>query len=92
MKSINVGLASWIIQDGNYADFQVGKDYRFALQYHAPKGLECLKTGTPRRELVSAYRYDICGQVLYSSEEVGVELGSIDLTKKGKRAFTKRAS
>ncbi len=32
MKTLNVGIASWIIQDGNYPDFETGKEYRFALE------------------------------------------------------------
>jgi hypothetical protein len=33
MPVLHVGLASWIIQDGNYEDFTVGGSYRFALEF-----------------------------------------------------------
>ncbi len=72
MNTINVSLASWIIQDGNYKDFQTGKDYRFALEYYAPQPLQRLQIGSRVIKHASAYRYDICGQVLYSTEEVCV--------------------
>ena len=32
--SLHVGLDAWIIQDGNYADFQSGAEYRFALEFY----------------------------------------------------------
>jgi hypothetical protein len=31
---VYVGLAAWIIQDGNYGDFEVGREYRFALEFY----------------------------------------------------------
>ena len=40
MEKINVGLSSWIIQDGNYEDFAVGQEQRFALEFYAPDGLK----------------------------------------------------
>ena len=39
MTVVNVGLAAWIIQDGNYDDFQVDASYRFALEFH-PQQIE----------------------------------------------------
>src|SRR5262245_41453887 len=34
MKQISVGLSSWIIQDGNYDNFQVGQERSFALEFY----------------------------------------------------------
>ena len=31
---LHVGLAAWIIQDGNYAEFEVGGEYQFALEFY----------------------------------------------------------
>ena len=31
--SLRIGLSSWIIQDGNYGDFAVGRQYAFALEF-----------------------------------------------------------
>ena len=36
MKTLQVGLSSWIIQDGNYGEFEAGREYRFALEFYAP--------------------------------------------------------
>jgi hypothetical protein len=33
METWNIGLSSWIIQDGNYADFQIGQQAEFALEF-----------------------------------------------------------
>jgi hypothetical protein len=35
VETISIGLDSWIIEDGSYADFEVGHEYRFALEFHA---------------------------------------------------------
>src|SRR5437870_1903422 len=35
MLTWNIGLASWIIQDGNYPDFSLGDQRRFALEFSA---------------------------------------------------------
>jgi len=34
MTTLHVGLASWIISDGNYPDFQAGQEATFALSFH----------------------------------------------------------
>ena len=34
MELLNVGLDAWIIQDGNYADFRVGEEQDFALEFY----------------------------------------------------------
>lgn len=31
---VHIGLAAWIIQDGSYGDFEVGREYRFALEFY----------------------------------------------------------
>ncbi len=36
--SFDIGLSAWIIQDGNYPEFEVGREYRFALEV-GPEGL-----------------------------------------------------
>ena len=42
---IQVGLASWIIQDGNYGDFTVGQQAKFALEFGALNGLRAATEG-----------------------------------------------
>jgi hypothetical protein len=38
-NSLTIGLASWIIQDGNYPDFKNGDTASFALEFYAPSPL-----------------------------------------------------
>ena len=38
-RLIEIGLDPWIIRDGNYPDFVVGKDMRFALEFSSKDGL-----------------------------------------------------
>jgi hypothetical protein len=33
MEVFKVGVSSWIIQDGNYDDFEAGKSCKFALEF-----------------------------------------------------------
>jgi hypothetical protein len=33
LRLLHIGLASWIVQDGNYEDFRAGESYRFALEF-----------------------------------------------------------
>lgn len=63
-----VGLAAWIIQDGNYGDFSRGDPAAFALEFHAPHGLEgCDPENPPGRTLTHAGggRYDAVGRVVH---------------------------
>jgi hypothetical protein len=34
MQSVHIGMDAWIIQDGNYGDFEAGGHHRFALEFH----------------------------------------------------------
>ena len=36
---LQIGLSSWIIQDGNYGDFECHAIERFALEFYSEKGL-----------------------------------------------------
>ena len=71
MKQINVGLSSWIIQDGNYNNFRVGQETSFALAFY-PHSI-----GTSSRTLITAIniegsRYQVCGKVIYQAKEAWV--------------------
>ena len=68
MTVVNVGLASWIIQDGNYGEFQAGGEYTFALEFY-PHELE------PTAETVDGVSFHLVagadhwvrGNVVYAS-------------------------
>ena len=34
METLNIGIDSWIIQDGNYGNFVVGQDTKFAIEFY----------------------------------------------------------
>lgn len=71
MDSLNVGIASWIIQDGNYGDFKVGQEAKFALEFY-PRSLAKSKQATKLAKHTAANRYQICGQMVYKTNEVWV--------------------
>lgn len=71
MESLNVGLSSWIIQDGNYADFKVGEKKQFALEFH-PLGLKSSGCAQHAAINLKQSRYQICGQVVFCTKGVWV--------------------
>ena len=66
-----VGLSSWIIQDGNYGDFESAQRAEFALEFFA-KTFQ--KSGVRRKSAknLGAANYEICGEVIYRAPEVWV--------------------
>ncbi len=71
MESLNVGVESWIIQDGNDADFVVGEETNFALEFY-PISLKSSDCKSSFFTELNFNRYKICGQVVYSTERVWV--------------------
>jgi hypothetical protein len=71
MQQINVGLSSWIIQDGNYGDFALGQETSFALEFY-PHSLRKSQQTVPTLTQIRGYRYQVCGQVIYQTQEVWV--------------------
>ena len=47
VEKLAIGLASWIIQDGNYPDFEVGQVRPFALEFYARDKLKVVDEGHP---------------------------------------------
>lgn len=71
MVLLNIGLAAWIIQDGNYGDFAVGDETRFALEF----GIVSLakpRDAEPNLRLVRGAEYDFDGKVALSTAEFAV--------------------
>lgn len=71
MKSLNIGVDSWIIQDGNYGDFSVGQKTEFAFEFY-PVSLATSDCNAVSLTEISLNKYKICAQVVYSSEKVWV--------------------
>src|SRR5262249_45206580 len=65
------GLSSWIIQDGNYEDFEIDRDYRFALEFRA---MRCDSTQDQRRylKLLQGSDYRFCGEIMMSEADLTV--------------------
>jgi hypothetical protein len=70
---INVGLESWIVQDGNYGDFEAGSLHRFALEFY-PHGV----APTPEASRATALRavigaeHEVQGRVVCATDSCWV--------------------
>jgi len=69
---VHIGLSSWIIQDGNYGDFSVGQETKFALEFYPPNGLQPCADIALAAEHIRASRYRIRGRIVFSEPNVWV--------------------
>jgi hypothetical protein len=66
---MHVGLAAWIIQDGNYGDFEVGRAYRFALEFYPHKvTIASRASAAPRLSRVSGGLHEARGTFAFCSD------------------------
>ncbi|HEX4959570.1 MAG TPA: hypothetical protein VF173_01930 [Thermoanaerobaculia bacterium] len=70
-RTLSIGLASWIIQDGNYPDFEAGRQYRFALEFF-PTTVAPSQNRTRYLEPRDGCDYAFGGQVVIVWPEVAV--------------------
>lgn len=68
---MKIGIDAWIIQDGNYADFEVGQRTRFALEFYVNS---VTPIGKSARSLTPTQpgHYSFSGLVVYRTEKVWV--------------------
>jgi hypothetical protein len=71
---LRVGLSSWIIQDGNYADFKKGDLASFALQLYTPTN--CLEAEAECGQVASLTHvrssfYHAVGKVVHLARSIG---------------------
>ena len=60
---LQIGIESWIIQDGNYPDFEIHERYSFALEFY-PHTLE--KAGEEKAfEQVEKFLYKVTAEIIY---------------------------
>lgn len=75
MQQFQIGIDSWIIQDGNYGDFRVGDQIVCAIEFAGGN----LRPSQQRRVSVvhlGKNIYFVCAQVLYSRTDVwAIEFG-----------------
>jgi hypothetical protein len=64
-------LRAWPIEDGNYRDFRVGQEARFAL-YFRPHVLQPVTVSHPRLERLEEARYRFEGQTVFRGDIVWV--------------------
>jgi len=67
IRTVFVGVSSWIIQDGNYGDFRVGEAVRFALELY-PHAIVVAQCAEPSFERIRASRYRVRGRVVYADQ------------------------
>jgi len=66
-----VGLSSWIIQDGNYDNFETGQVAEFALEFYSQTYRE-RDARLKSSKSLGAAKYEIIGEVIYLTDEVWV--------------------
>jgi hypothetical protein len=66
-----IGLSSWIIQDGNYPDFTTGQHAEFALEFYS-QTYQKSDVRSKSSKSLGAAKYEIIGEVIYLTPEVWV--------------------
>lgn len=77
----SIGLDSWIIQDGNYDDFEAGKDYLFAVEFYSKSIQRSEKRGAVCTHLFSGL-HRIEAEVVFTGPECWIiDVGFLAYTK-----------
>lgn len=77
----NIGLESWIIQDGNQPDFRQGQLAEFALFFQLQSDVKKVKGGMPEANLVRESVYEVTARVVYTARESwGIDFGLLAYT------------
>jgi hypothetical protein len=66
-----IGLAAWIIQDGNYDNFETGQTAEFALEFYSPNYKKSESHSKSCNRLGGA-EYSIVGEVIYLRTDMWV--------------------
>ena len=64
---MHVGLSSWIVQDGNYGDFESGKSYRFALEFYPHEFARC-QAGSPLLRHTAGGMHEARGNIVRATK------------------------
>jgi hypothetical protein len=70
-RTLCVGLSSWIIQDENYPDFELGEKAKFAIEFYSENGLTP-GTGDAQLTQIRDERYQATGIVRFCADGVWV--------------------
>jgi hypothetical protein len=69
----DIGLSAWIIQDGNYPDFEVGQTVEFALEFWLPPGVAARSSsGSVSANSLGDCLYDTVAEVLVQTDQITV--------------------
>jgi hypothetical protein len=68
----SLSLDAWIVQDGNYPDFESGQRAEFAVEFYFPEPPELTDHVAPRVRLTDATSYEISGRVMAIVEKAWV--------------------
>jgi hypothetical protein len=69
----DIGLAAWVIQDGNYPDFDVGQTVEFALEFWLPEGVAArASNGKVSANNLGDCLYDTVGEVRAQTDQITV--------------------
>lgn len=70
---LNIGLSAWIIQDGNYGDFEAGRAYRFALEFYPQEVHSTLESSREATlSPIGSALHDAVGKIIFRSDGVWV--------------------
>jgi hypothetical protein len=71
--SWDIGLAAWVIQDGNYPDFEVGQTVEFALEFWLPEGIAArASSGKVSASNLGDCLYDTVAEVLLQTDQITI--------------------
>jgi hypothetical protein len=72
LDRLHIGLSSWIVQDGNYPDFEVGRNYEFALEFGLSEVEATESSQSNSLRHIEGSDYDFTGSLVFLREEVAV--------------------
>jgi len=67
MNQWNIGLASWVIQDGNYPDFHRGEVIEFPVEFTLINGIVLSEKTEKSAYLLGDGRHQVVGEIIYLS-------------------------
>jgi hypothetical protein len=68
MKQWQIGISSWIIQDGNYEDFKIGDQSKFAIEFYS-ENMEKTNSNSKKAIIKSKAIYEINAEVVFNGED-----------------------
>ena len=84
IPNLEIHLAHWIIEDGNYSDFWVGERRKFALEFYASAPLKKSAENVMALRGQSRHSYRVVGELVFTSDDVFVvDCGVLAYSERG---------